>query len=255
MSVIIGSARIDENGHITDGKAGDQTKKEVSTQNFYFHSKGWYCLRAKDSSIRKKLAQAMKEACNNDNIGYNQAQRLQVYNAVVKYGSLGKISIKVNADCSELVRACLKYAGINTSDFSTWNEASVIEATGKFEPKFKVTSESQLLSGDILVTITRGHTVIVIKSNDNNNDKKKTSSTKTSKSKFPINSKVINHGAKGDEVKYIQQQLNKKGVIPKLAIDGIFGESTERNVKTFQKKHKLVADGEVGLKTKTYLYK
>ncbi len=40
-TVKLGSARIDENGHATGGKAGDQTGKEVSTQNWYKHNKGW----------------------------------------------------------------------------------------------------------------------------------------------------------------------------------------------------------------------
>ena len=31
MSLVVGSARIDENGHISGGKPGDQTGNEVST--------------------------------------------------------------------------------------------------------------------------------------------------------------------------------------------------------------------------------
>ena len=46
MAVKIGSARIDENGNARGGKAGDQTGKEVSTQNWYKHSKGWRVFRA-----------------------------------------------------------------------------------------------------------------------------------------------------------------------------------------------------------------
>ena len=67
MSLIIGSARIDENGHISGGKAGDQTKKEVSKQPYYVHSKGWLCLRPKSVSDAKKIASAMDDACDNDN--------------------------------------------------------------------------------------------------------------------------------------------------------------------------------------------
>ena len=40
MSVRVGSARIDEQGKATGGKAGDQTGGEVSTQAWYKHSKG-----------------------------------------------------------------------------------------------------------------------------------------------------------------------------------------------------------------------
>ena len=41
MAVIFGSARHDERGQLTNGKAGDQTGQEVSTQNYYNHSKKW----------------------------------------------------------------------------------------------------------------------------------------------------------------------------------------------------------------------
>ena len=46
MAVKIGSARIDENGKAHGGAAGDQTGKEVSTQNWY--SRNWRVFRAKD---------------------------------------------------------------------------------------------------------------------------------------------------------------------------------------------------------------
>ena len=56
MAVIIGSARIDERGKASGGKAGDQTGKEVSTQNWYKHSKGWVLLRPKDPEKAAKIA-------------------------------------------------------------------------------------------------------------------------------------------------------------------------------------------------------
>jgi hypothetical protein len=56
MAVKIGSARIDENGSAYNGKAGDQTGKEVSTQSWYESSKGWVLLRAKSAEAREKIA-------------------------------------------------------------------------------------------------------------------------------------------------------------------------------------------------------
>ena len=53
MSVKIGSARIDENGKAHGGAAGDQTGKEVSTQSWYAHTKGWVLLRAKSAEARE----------------------------------------------------------------------------------------------------------------------------------------------------------------------------------------------------------
>ena len=59
MSLVVGSARIDENGHISGGKPGDQTGNEVSTQAYYVHSKGWYCLRPKNTTVANAIAEAM----------------------------------------------------------------------------------------------------------------------------------------------------------------------------------------------------
>ena len=62
MSLVVGSARIDENGHISGGKPGDQTGNEVSTQAYYVHSKGWYCLRPKSITV----ANAIQKLCCRD---------------------------------------------------------------------------------------------------------------------------------------------------------------------------------------------
>ena len=86
MAVIIGSARIDERGKASGGKAGDQTGKEVSTQNWYKHSKGWVVLRAKDPDVAAKIAVAMRHACDNNNIGYDQYQNQTLWNEVKNKG-------------------------------------------------------------------------------------------------------------------------------------------------------------------------
>ena len=82
---IIGSARIDGRGKTSGDKAGDQKqtttpdyKGEVSMQSFYVSSKGWNILRAKDPAVAANIALAMTIACNNPNIGYNQARRLDI---------------------------------------------------------------------------------------------------------------------------------------------------------------------------------
>lgn len=59
---------------------------------------------------------------------------------------------------------------------------------------------------------------------------------------------VLKKGAKGQEVKYLQQNLNQ-AIKAKLDIDGSFGSKTEQAVKDFQKKYKLVVDGSYGPKT------
>lgn len=162
MSLIIGSARHDENGRYSGGKNGDQDGTEVSTQTFYMHSKGWKVLRPKSIDIAAKLAKAMLDACNNNNIGYDQNDR-NLISSVRKYGSIAAISVRKDTDCSDLVRACVyQAAGVDTGDFYTGNEAAVLSKTGLFEKPAEVTTSTVLYNGDVLVTKTKGHTVIVV---------------------------------------------------------------------------------------------
>lgn len=158
MAVIIGSARHDEHGNCySGGKAGDQTGQEVSAQNFYNHSKGWHVLRAKDDRVAEKLAEAMKIACDNKNIGYDQSERY----GIIKHGINTKV--KTECDCSSLVRACIIYAsGKDVGDFNTSNERSVILKSGLFKDVGSYEQGDTLYNGDILVTRTKGHTVIVV---------------------------------------------------------------------------------------------
>ena len=62
MAVIIGSARIDERGKASGGKAGDQTGKEVSTQNWYKAFQGLGVVEAEGPGKAAKIAQAMRAA-------------------------------------------------------------------------------------------------------------------------------------------------------------------------------------------------
>ena len=161
----VGSARLDENGKATDGAVGDQTGKEVSTQGYYVHSKGWYLLRPKDVSVANAIANAMLSACNNDRIGYDQNNRNGVITQLKTYGTLDKIAVNTECDCSSLVRACCIQAGFDPKNFTTSNEATKLEATGKFENRVTVTASTTLYNGDILVTKTKGHTVVVVSGN------------------------------------------------------------------------------------------
>lgn len=163
MDIIFGSARIDENGKITGGKAGDQKqsttpdfKGEVSMQKMYVSSKGWYVLRPKDPQIALKIASCMITACNNRNLGYNQVRRAEV----LKYGTSSKVL--ANCDCSSLVRQCIKEAsGIDVGNFTTFNEAQILENSGLFKKKISYAKTTTLYTGDVLVTKTKGHTGVI----------------------------------------------------------------------------------------------
>ena len=158
MAVMVGSARHDEHGNCySGGKAGDQTGQEVSMQKFYVPKKGLYVLRAKLPEIANELAEAMIIACNNENIGYDQSERY----GVIRYGI--DTEVKIECDCSTLVRACIiRASGKDVGDFTTANERSVLLESGLFEDVGSYYVGMTLYNGDILVTKTKGHTLIVV---------------------------------------------------------------------------------------------
>lgn len=165
-TVYIGSARIDERGRASGGQAGDQTGKEVSTQAWYRHAKGWAVLRPKDGAKAKKIAEAMQVACDNDNIGYDQYQNQSLWNLVKDKGfDPAKADKPCETDCARLVRVCCAYAGIMADDFYTATEATVLMRTGEFikltDSKY-TDAPDYLGAGDILVTRSKGHTAVVL---------------------------------------------------------------------------------------------
>lgn len=235
-----GSARVDENGNYVGGKAGDQTGKEVMIQPFYQHKKGWYILRLIDAKKAEQLGNAMKRACNNPNIGYNQAKRLEVISAGVD------TQTKVNCDCSSLVRACLKTVGIEVANFTTGNEVEILMATGLFE---KHEATTILYKGDIAVTRTKGHTGIIT-------DSSLTRATKTMAIAIPTERKKVFKTEKTRykvslNVRLLQINLNTL-CGQNLKEDGKFGEKTEEAVKNLQRvffKSPEAIDGIYGPKT------
>lgn len=166
MTVYIGNAVHDENEKAKGGQPGDQTGKEVVVQAWYKNSKGWRVLRAKDGTAARKIAEAMRNACANDAIGYDQGDRNTLYTEAAKIGfDPGRVSVPCETDCSALVRVCLAYAGIKVSFFNTANEAAVLLATGKFTEltgtEYTDTPD-RLREGDVLITKAKGHTAIVL---------------------------------------------------------------------------------------------
>lgn len=167
--VKIGHARSDENNKAKGGKAGDQTGREVVIQDWY--KREWSeVFRAKNNKIAEKIANAMEQACTNNNIGYDQGQRATLFEQAKKHKfDLSKIVEKCECDCSSLVAVCVNAAGISVNrDMYTGNQKKVLSSTGAFEvltdAKY-LTKEDPLKRGDIL--LGPGHTAIVL-SNTNN---------------------------------------------------------------------------------------
>lgn len=273
MKIKIGSARIDENGRISGGVAGDQTGREVAEQDFYMHSKGWYMLRPKDPFVAEKIAEAMRQACANDHIGYDQNNRISVVTNVKIYGTLQKIQVPTESDCGTLIRACIYQAtGVDVGDFYTGNEVAVLEQSGIFEKAKSVSSSADVYNGDVLVTKKKGHTVAITSGRS-----RITSSESNSKVLAWQNAAIADgfqfpkYGADGEwgsECEEVAKKaivkLRKQGKnyiykypnltkIVQAAVgekeDGKFGTKSDAATKEFQGNHGLVQDGDVGLLT------
>jgi hypothetical protein len=260
MSIMVSSARSDERGKYSGGKAGDQKQKsktndtrgEVSMQAMYTHRKGWYILRPKKVSHADAIAELGIKAANNPNIGYSQSDRL----GVVKHGINTKV--KTNADCSSLVRQAVREAtGKDPGNFTTANEARVLAATGLFTKIAYVNqSKTPVYNGDILVTKTKGHTVIVVSGNPRPR-------VATAGNTYPVPTRTIkltDPMMKGDDVKWIQYHLIRLGFLheyytdskgkKKSNIDGIYGTKTRDAVLAAQKHYGIREDGIVGAGTR-----
>lgn len=249
MAVTIGSARIDENGNTHGGRAGDQNGREVSAQAWYKHRKGWRVLRCKSADKAEKIARAMQAACDNANIGYDQYQRDTLYNAAKPLGfDPARVDTPCETDCSALVRVCCAYAGIPVDNFRTTNEAGVLLRSGAFTElkESRYTDQSAYLRrGDILVTRTQGHTVVVL---SNGSKAEATSAEEASRT-------ILKRGMKGEDVRRLQLRLMELGYgLPRYGADGEYGAETAAAVKAFQADRKLVADGAAGEMTLAALY-
>lgn len=164
-------ASLDEVGHIKNGKAGDQTGREVCIRSWY--NRPWnVVIRFKDPDMREKCAIAMEHAASNDFIGYDQNQRNSLLSAVRKLNYDPKNASKpVETDCSALVTLACIYAGIaeealvksgNSATTSTLK--SRLKATGEveiFTSKEYTSKTDKLLRGDILL-YEGHHTAVVV---------------------------------------------------------------------------------------------
>ena len=256
MSVILGSARIDEHGSAKNGAAGDQKQTgkpdyrgEVSMQEFYNHSKGWIVARLKDAAQALKCAKAMETACNNPNIGYDQWQR----NGLAPGKADVDTKTKVETDCSALVRRCIYDAtGKDVGDIRTITMHNALPASGLFEPLKNYTPGMTLYTGDVLFTghlgsPVSGHTVIVVKGAERGADYKPGKESKVAQP-------TLKKGSKGSEVTKLQKNLTSLGykddAKTALKADGDFGAKTEQALKKFQKSAKtLEVDGVYGPKS------
>lgn len=151
----------DENGKYSGGKAGDQTGKEWAVISWY--NRPWKCvLRHPDAAVRELIAGLSEKAAKNNNVGYDQGQRVTYWDALAKANyNPSAIKTKCEADCSSGVMANVKAAGylLNNARLkavsitSTHYMREVLKKAGfqlLTESKY-LTSDKYLLRGDILL--------------------------------------------------------------------------------------------------------
>lgn len=166
MTVYIGNAVGDENSKARGGEPGDQTGNELKIQPWYLNKKGWRVFRAKEAETAKRIADDMRMACDNPDIGYDQKQRNTLYTVSAPLDfDAGRVTTPCECDCSSLVRVCLAFAGIKTKDFNSVSGPARLLATGEF---IELTDDNHtkesafLCTGDILCTKTKGHMAVIL---------------------------------------------------------------------------------------------
>lgn len=231
MAVLIGHASINESGQTKGGLAGDQTGKEVCTRNWY--DKDWDAvLRPKLSALAENSARICEIIVVNDLVGYNQNRRNDLWKAWLKTQKISPIT-KVSCDCSSLMTYCAILGGANITYGenapTTSTMITVFKNSGAYEvltDKKYLESSDYLKRGDILVKEGH-HTVMAL------TDGAKANQVSTSKGTLVIPQATIKKGAKGENVRHLQNALNILFAIG-LSVDGSFGDKTFNAVKTIQ---------------------
>ena len=163
----------DENGKYHSGKAGDQTGGEWTVRTWY--SRPWTSvLRHPDKEVREKIAEYARSAADNNNVGYDQWERMTFWAQLQKSDyDPRKITTKCEADCSSGVGSIVKAVGYTLNikklkdvpaNITTRDEEAKLKAAG-FEvltAKKYLSSDKYLLPGDILLYNSKdsGHTAI-----------------------------------------------------------------------------------------------
>lgn len=160
----------DERGKIGGGVAGDQTKKEWRVTNWY--DRPWYCvLRHPDANVRETIAKLGRAAAENDNIGYDQWERLTFFKKLQEANwDPSSITDPCETDCSAGTTACVIAAGniLGNPNLASLDPNLVTQTMRKayvdagfelIKDKKYRNSDKYLLPGDILLNDDK-HTAI-----------------------------------------------------------------------------------------------
>ena len=167
---MISNSGHDERGKYSGGQAGDQTGNEWQIRTWY--NRPWnLVLRHPDKKVGKMIAEFGRAAANNNNIGYNQGDRLSFWKALENSDyNPANIKVKCNSDCSAGVTAIVKAVG-HILKLPRLEELSPSNYTGSMRATFSkagfavltdskyLISDQYLIPGDILLNESH-HTCI-----------------------------------------------------------------------------------------------
>lgn len=226
MSVLIGHASISEKGTI-NGAKGDSTGKEVCVRTWY--NKPWdFMAIHPDAGVRERHAQAVEDACNNNNIGYGQGDRNSANAEAKKVGYvINNIKTKCNTDCSALQNLCAVAAKTPNVTYGSngWTTSVMkarLQAAGYIiiEASKYISNEKYCVRGAIYVKAA-SHTVCGLTNGTNYLDTLKAaglSTTGTPVPTTPAKPKVDN--SKIDSAKKMNKNLAGSYIV--TAVNGLY---------------------------------
>ena len=165
----IGQACGGETG-IRNQKAGDQSGKEVR-RGCSYGSRWTYVIRAKNPATALRIADSVIKACDNDHIGYDQADRKTAYVEAGKVDfNIPAITTDCETTCGELANLAVRAAGVD-EEYAPGPSKQSCTATDQLWPNLQKSGEFEKISpsaadalpGDILID-AGDHTAIVVKS-------------------------------------------------------------------------------------------
>ena len=176
MTVYLCGASGSETGGIT-GAAGDQTGREVrKTKWDQYGGAGWtYVIRPQSGKAAEKIARAAEQGAANDNIGYDQTDRNDLLGKLERFGTMAKIAVKTECDCTSFAACCMIQAGFSkaklysggnlpySKNFDT--KAMACGGVSKLTGDLYTKSPNHLKRGDILVCYGHHAEVVVTDGN------------------------------------------------------------------------------------------
>lgn len=236
MAIKICHASIDENGRIKGGAAGDQTKKEVCTRDWY--NKGWnVVLRPLSSTLAEKSVEVALKLAKGNLVGYDQNQRNTLHTAMKAVGhNPDKLKTKCETDCSAFVTECaiaggckeLEYSG-NAPTTSTMRKA--FTATGKYkaltDSKY-LTSDKYLKLGDVIIK-EGSHVVLSVENGSLANSTSTTTTTSTSKYYKACASKYTSIVDALDSIGVDSSKANRTKIAKANGIDKYTGSASQNS--------------------------